>query len=473
MLNTSHELTKHGRYDEDEQTPHDIYQLTDKEVTVEEKHCHVQQWLDRIGADNVEDTNSLTCETKPTEQLSCLVPLLQLLLAKGILDEVKSHLPASIQDEVDKLCHKPLTMQENENETTDGKAVPCTHVNQKQDCMEDNANNTFNPTFNYQTNKEVMIDEKELVMGLNNTETKQGVQERSSNDNKSLFMDGSTNIVDAESRAADKHKIIKENALVQRCIDSPLLPRECQMMSEKAKNAEKNAAKLNFTLHSTEPNPMGLGEEATRVHWFARVSNLVPGSTKNIHHTTPCFHQGPKRLLKPIMVCLGCAPRPDGIILTSRNYLCSLQRDEHTCAFHKKLAHKHFNSTLLQKSHHIVESSSNIEVLTECADSIQVQLDNTLTDHKSTELQLNETLTDHDHIQLQLHKIESVADHDTSQPLNQGLLRCNDESNSKHDKEVSVLQDITNEKSLSAFDYHTPMKQEQRPTQMIYIKVSC
>ena len=465
MLNTSHELAKYGRYDEDEQTPHESYQLTDKEVTVEEKNCHVQQWLDRIGADNVGDTSSLACETKPTEQLSCLVPLFQLLLAKGILDEVRSHLPASIQDEVDKLCHKPSTVQKDVNDTTNGKAVPCTHVNKKQDCMEDNTSNTINPTFNYQTNKEVMIDEKELVLGLNNTETKQGVQESNSNDNKSLFMDGSTNIVDAESRAADKHKIIKENALVQRCIDSPLLPRECQMTSEKAKNAKKNAAK---TMHSTKP--MGLGEEANRVHWFAHVSNLVPASSKNIHHATPCFHQGPKRLLKPMMVCLGCAPRPDGIILTSRNYLCSLQRDEHTCVFHKKLAHKHFNSALLQKSHRIVESSSNVQFLPDRANSIQLQLDN---DHKSTELQLDEILTDHDQVQLKLHKIESVADHDTSQPLNQGLLRCNNESNSKHDNEASILQDITNKKSLSAFDYHTPIKQEQRPTQMIYIKVSC
>lgn len=470
MLNTSYELAKLDPYDGDEQAAHDSHQLIDKEVTVEEKHCHVQQWLDGIGADNTEDTGFPTCETKPNQQFLCIIPLLQLLFAKGVLDEVRPHLPTSLQNEIDKLCYH---MPEDVNDTCDEKTAPCTHVNKKQEELENNNDNTINPTLNCQANKEIIIAEKELVMGLNNTESKQGHQDSNFNDNKSLFMDGSTNITDAESKAADKHKIIKENSLIQCCIDSPRLPRQCQMMSETEKEVEKNATKLNLTKHSTNPNSIGLAEEANRVHRFAHVPDLVPASSREIHHTTPCFHQGPKRLLKPNMFCLGCAPRPDGTILTSRNYLCALQSDEHTCPFHRRLVDKHFNSMYHQKSHHAVVLSNRFDTFTD-HDSIY-----TLTApdcNKSTEVWLDETLIDHDVTQLQLDKIETVADHDGSQPLNQGLPRCNDESKSKHDTEVSslqVLQDITNAKGLSVFDYHTPVKQEPRPTQLIHIKVSC
>ena len=472
MLNTSYELAKFGPYDGDEQAAHDSCQLIDKEVTVEEKHCHVQQWLDGICA---EDTSYPACETNPSQQLSCIIPLLQLLFAKGVLDEVRPHLPASLQNEVDKLCYQSLTVSEDVNGTCDGKAALCTHVNKKQDCMEelkDNTDNTINPTLNSQTNKDIIV-EKELVMGLNNTEPKQGQQDSNFNDNKSMFMDSSTNIMDAESRAGDKHKIIKENLLIQCCIDSPRLPRECQMMSEKEKEVEKNATKLNLTKHSTNPNPMGWAEEASHVHSFAHVPDLVPASSKNIRHATPCFHQGPKRLLKPIMFCLGCAPRPDGVILTSRNYLCSLQSDEYTCPFHRRLVDKHFNSPRHQKSHHTIELPNRFDTLTD-HDSIYTL---TAADcYNSTEFQLDKTLMDHDTTQLQLDKIETMADHDSRQPLNQGLSRCNDENKGKYNIEASslqVLQDITNAKALSLFDYHTPMKQEPRPTQLINLKVSC
>ena len=476
MLNTSYELVKSGPNDGDEEAAHDSYQLTDKEVTMEEKHCHVQQWLDGMGADNMQDTGYLACETKPNQQFSCIIPLLQLLFAKGVLDEVRPHLPTSLQNEIDKLCYQSLTVPEDVNDTCNEKTAPCTHVNKKQDCMEelkDNTNNTINPTLNCQTTKEIIIAEKELVMGLNNTEPRQGQQDSNFNDNKSLFMDGSTNIMDAESRAADKHKIIKENSLIQCCIDSPpRLPRECQMMSEKEKEVEKNATKLNLTKHSTNLNPIGLAEEAICVHSFAHVPYLVPASSRDIHHATPCFHQGPKRLLKPVRFCLGCAPHPDGIILTSRNYLCSLQSDEHTCPFHRTLVDKHFNSPH-QTSHHTVEFSNKIDTLTD-HDSIYIL---TAADcNNSTELQLDKTLIDHDGTQLQFDKIETVPDHDSNQPLNQGLSRCNNESKGKHDNEASslqVLQDITNAKVLSVFDYHTPTKQEPRPTQLINVKVSC
>lgn len=444
MLNASYEIAKFGPEaldDTNTQTAHESYRFADKEVTVEEKHSHVQQWLDGIGTDNTENAGPSTCEINHNQSL---VPLLQLLLAKGVLDEVRPHLPASLQREVDTLCHQPATIQEDINIPCDRNAVLCTLVNEKQDSMKgskDNVDNIIIATHNCQTNEEIVVAEKELVTKLNNTETKQGHQRDSNlNDNKSLFMDASTNIMHAESRVADKHKISKDNSLIQYSIDSPPLPRECQVMSEKL--IEKNAIKLK---HYSKSNPAGLTGETNQ-----SFADLVPASSRNIQHTTPCFHQGPKRLLKPIMVCLGCAPHPDGIILTSRNYLSMLQSDEHTCPFHNRLLDKYFSSVHLQKNHCTVELSiqpDNTDALIDCDD---IQPDNTLIDHNA------------------------VTDHGSTQPLHQGL-SCIDEGKAKHGEMASskpALQDVTNANALSVFNYQTPVKQEPRPTQLINVKVS-
>ena len=104
MLNTSYEIAKCNHEvpdDGDGQATHNSYYVIDKEVTVAEKHSHVQQWLDGIGADNAEDTGLSTCKMKPNQEFSCLIPLLQLLFTTGVLDEVRPHLPALLQNEID------------------------------------------------------------------------------------------------------------------------------------------------------------------------------------------------------------------------------------------------------------------------------------------------------------------------------------------------------------------------------------
>lgn len=432
LLDTSHELlTKSDPNDRDEQPAHDSYQFDNKEVTVEEKHSHVQQWLDGMG---METTGLSTCETKSNQQFSWLVPLLQLLFAKGVLDEIRPHLPAPLKTEVDKLYHQSLTTQENVDDTCDVKNAPCSHVNERHDSMKEskgNASNIINPTHDYQTNEEVIIPEKELMSGLNNAETKQRHQNCNFNDNKSMFMDGSTNIMHDESRPADKNKIIEKDSLLQCCIDSPLLPKERQMVSEKDKQIEKHATKLNSVAHSSKPDPIGLSEEANG--GFVHVPHLVRVSSRNIHHATPRFHQGPKKLLNPITSCLGCSPHPDRIILTSRNYLCSLHSDKHTCPFHRRLVDKHFKSAHLQKNHHRVETS------------------------------------------LRPDKIDLLTDDENTQSLCQALSSHNDQIKTDPGEEVSslqTLQDITNASVLNVFDYHTPTKHEPRPTQLIMAKVS-
>ena len=176
------------------------------------------------------------------------------------------------------------------------------------------------------------------------------------------------------------------------------------------------------------------------------------------------------------MHCLGCAPHPDGIILTSRNYLHSLKSDKHTCPFHRRLVNKHCNSA--HKYHHTVESP------------------------------------------LQPDKVDTLTDHDNMQPLHQVLSGCNNEGKAKHNvasslqakkKKVTVsssvltpvtedpeiatadnssvvsshsngnsihsqqelpMQDITNTNALKVFDYNTPIKYKPRPTQLINVKVS-
>ena len=472
MLNTSYEIAKCNHEvpdDGDELAGHNSRYVIDKEVTVEEKHFHVQQWLDGIGTDNAEDIGLSTCEMKSNQPFSCLIPLLQLLFTKGVLDEVRPHLPASLQNEIDKLCHQSLTVQEDATDPSDGKAAPCTHVNETQDSMKglkDNADNIINPTLNCQTNKKVINAEKELVTEPNNTETKQRQLDSNFNYNKSMFMDDSTNITHAESKAADK----------QYCVDSPRLPRQHQVMSEKENVVEKNATNLTLIKHSSKPKPVGVMKEAN--HSFSHVPDLVPVSSRSIHHATPCLHQGPKRLLKPTMCCLGCVPHPDGVILTSRNYLISLQSNKHTCPVHSRLVDKHYNSAHPQKFHCTVElplNSERVDTLID-HDSIQLQLDNTLTDHDATQLQFDNTLTGHNTTQLQLDNIDIVTDHGTTQPQYQDLASCSNVNKTQHNEEASsaqALQDITNANALNLFDFRTPVKQEPRPTQLINVKVSC
>ena len=470
MLNTSYEIAKCNHEVPDDgggQATHNSHYVIDKEVTVAEKRSHVQQWLDGIGTDNAEDTGLSTCEMKPNQEFSCLIPLLQLLFTTGVLDEVRPHLPALLQNEIDKLYHQSLTVQEDENDPCDGKAAPCTRVNEEQDSMKalkDNADNIINPTLNYQTNKKVINAEKELVTELNNTETKQKQQDSNFNDNKSLFMDDSTNITHAESKAADK----------QYCIDSPHLPREHQVMSEKENAVEKNATNLTVVKHSSKSKPVGVTKEAN--HSFSHVPDLVPFSSRSIHHATPCLHQGPKKLLKPTVHCLGCVPHPDGVILTSRNYLSSLRSNKHTCSIHSRLVDKHFNSVHVQKHHRTVDLSLNSDRIDTLIDhgNIQLQFDNTLTDHDENQLQFDSTLTDHNATQLQLDNVDTVTDDGTTQP-HYHLANCSDVNKIKQDEVNSsqALQDITNANALNPFDFHTPMKQEPRPTQLINVKVSC
>ena len=475
MLNTSYEIAKCNHVapdDGDKQGAHNSCYIIDKEVTTEEKHFNVQQWLDGIGTNNAEDAGLSTCEIKSNQEFSCLVPLLQLLFTKGVLDEVRPHLPASLQNEVDKLCHQSLTVQEDVNDPSDGKAAPCTRVNEKQDSMKglkDNADNIINPTLNCQTNKKVINTEKELVTEPNNGETKQRQLDSNFNYNKSMFMDDSTNITHAESKAADK----------QYCIDSPRLPRQHQVMSEKESVVEKNATNLSLIKHSSKPKPVGVTKEAS--HSFSHVPDLVPVSSRSIHHATPCLHQGPKRLLKPTMCCLGCVPHPDGVILTSRNYLSSLQSNKHTCPVHSRLVDKHYNLVHPQKHHCIVKLSLNSErsdalIDHDDHDSIQPQLDNTLTDHDATQLQFDSTLTDHNATQLQLDNTDTNHSSRSTQPQYQGLTSCSNVNKTQHNEEagsVQALQDITNANAPNPFDFCTPIKQEPRPTQLINVKVSC
>lgn len=418
LLNNSHELTGLGPSDGDERAAHDGYQFIDKEVTVEDKHCHVQEWLDGLNTDIIETTDQSTCETKPN-QTSCFAPLLQLLFAKGILDEVRPHLPAPLQNKVDEICHQSLAMKEVVHDTCNEKTAPLEKQNSMKE-LKGNSGNKIKPTLNCKTNREMITTEKELVTELNNAETKQRQQNSNFNDNKSIHLGSSANIILDESRMTDKHKVFEEDSLLQSCIKSPLIPKEHQVMSEGERQGEKNATKLNLVKHSSKPN----AAEANS-HNFVHIPELVPSSSRNIRHATPCFHQGPKRLLNSVMFCLGCAPRPDGIILTSRNFLSSLQNDKHTCPFHKRLVDKHF-----QKHHCTTEPL------------------------------------------LQLDKIDTVTDHDSTQPLHQGSSSCNNGNKGTRGEATSPLQNITNKSVLNVFDYHTPIKHEPRPTQLINIKVS-
>ncbi|XP_065909931.1 telomere repeats-binding bouquet formation protein 1-like isoform X2 [Dysidea avara] len=438
ILNSSNEISRrYSPVQQDDQANNTCF--TGEHVSAEDRKDQVEQWLDGINtevpeADILSPRETELCQqtTTSTTNFTSLVPLLKLLFTDGIPDGVKCHLPDSLQSELDRFVHQ-YTQPPSSKVTACNEPNSETFTQQKDDASKQVHNNS---TVTKEVKKKEWV-RQDIVA------TKEE-QEIPLNSKKSEVVDNAHD----ESKSVDKWEAVTDDSLLHYGIDSPLV---CKDQSGDGKQGTKNLPR-----NSKQLKPITTSAETSEDVIKSHSRVLKPVSSKNIRYATPCLHHGPKKLLNQTLYCLGCKPRPFGIILTSRNYSMYLKSDEHTCAYHRGLV-----NTLYETQLH-----------SECE-----QVDKAITEGENVSTHDHSTdVLPKDRNEIQSTNDEPVLSSDMLSPVKPTESIAVNISNDcegiypSHKPHVQVLQDTTNSNALKVFEYHTPVIHDTRPTQLVQAK---
>jgi len=453
MLDSSNEISR--RYSPEKQADQaNNTCLTGEHVSAKDRKDQVEQWLNGINtgvpeADIISARETELCQqTAATSDFTSFVSLLKLLFTNGIPDEVKCHVPDSLQNELDKFIHQYV-------QTPSSQVAVCNELNseivtqQKEDALKQvqqpNNDISLNPTVTKEAKKKEWM-QKDIA-------ATKGKQEILLNSKKL----GTRDDIHDESMLADKWEAITDDSLLRYGIDSPLV---CKDQSgdgkQDTKNLQRNSKQLNPITTSAETN-----EDVIKSHCHI----LKPVSSKNIRYATPCLHHGPKKVVNPTLYCLGCQPRPFGIILTSRNYSMCLKSDEHTCTYHRGMINSLCKTQ--SQSNALHSSSSSTQPVYDQADMAVLTEAENISTH-STELvqKAGNEIQDIDN--------DPVLPSDMLSPVKPTesiAVNISNDCASISMPHIQVLQDTTNSNALKVFEYHTPVIHDTRPTQPVQAQV--